>query len=95
MVNVTVKFMSIPRQRTGTGRVEFVSSDSKLRDVLKEIADSYHIADIILTESGEVRPYARVLVNGRSHQFVGGLEANLHDGDTVALIYPWLGHEDF
>jgi molybdopterin converting factor small subunit len=95
MVNVTVKFMSIPRQRTGTGRVEFLSSDGKLRNVLKEIADSYHVADIIFTENGEVRPYARILVNGRSYQFVGGLDAELHDGDTIALIYPWLGHEDF
>jgi molybdopterin converting factor small subunit len=95
MVNVSVKFMSIPRQRTGTGRVEFVSSKNKLKDVLKEIADSHRIADIILTESGEVRPYARVLVNGRSYQFVGGLDAELHEGDTVALIYPWIGHEDF
>jgi len=95
MVEVTVKFMSIPRQRTGTGSVEFVSSGRTLRSVLKEIVDSYRIADIILTESGEIRPYTRILVNGRSYQFIGGLDAELHDGDTVALIYPWIGHEDF
>jgi molybdopterin converting factor small subunit len=95
MVKLTVKFMGIPRQRTGTGRVEFVSSRSMLKDVMKEIVDSYGIADIMLTESGEIRPYARVLINGRSYQFVGGLNAELHEGDAVALIYPWLGHEDF
>lgn len=95
MVRLTVKFMSIPRQRTGTGRVEFVSSQNRLKDVLKEIVDSYRIADIIFTESGDVRPYARILINGRSYQFVGGLNAELKDGDAVALIYPWLGHEDF
>ena len=95
MVRLTVKFMSIPRQRTGTGRVEFVSSQNRLKDVLKEIVDSYRIADIIFTESGDVRQYARILINGRSYQFVGGLNAELKDGDAVALIYPWLGHEDF
>lgn len=95
MVRLTVKFMSIPRQRTGTGRVEFVSSQNRLKDVLKEIVDSYRIDDIIFTDSGDVRPYARILINGRSYQFVGGLNAELHDGDAVALIYPWLGHEDF
>lgn len=95
MVSLTVKFMSIPRQRTGTGRVEFVSSQNRLKDVLKEIVDSYRINDIIFTENGDVRPYARILINGRSYQFVGGLNAELHDGDAVALIYPWLGHEDF
>ena len=95
MVNVTVKFMGIPRQHTGMGRVDFNSSKNKLRDVLKEVTDFYKISDIMLTEKGEVKPYARVLVNGRSFQFVGGMEAELHQGDAVALIYPWLGHEDF
>ncbi len=95
MVTITVKFMSIPRLRAGRAQVEFASSENKLGNVLKEIVHAYHIADIILTEKGEVRPYARVLVNGRSFQFIGGLDAKLSEGDTVALIYPWLGHEDF
>ncbi len=87
--------MSIARQRSGANVVEFSPRENKLRDVLKAITTSYRIADIILTESGEMKPYVRILVNGRSYQFVGGLDAELHDGDTVALIYPWLGHEDF
>ena len=95
MVNVIVKFMGIPRQRTGLGRTEFKSSREKLMDVLKELVEVYKIADIILTEKDEVRPYARVLVNGRSFQFIGGLEARVNEGDTIALIYPWIGHEDF
>ena len=95
MVKLIIKFMGIPRQYTHTGRVEFESSRDKLRDVLKEVVSSYHIPDVILTENGDVKPYARVLVNGRSYQFVGGMDALLHDGDAVALIYPWLGHEDF
>ena len=95
LVNLTVKFMSIPRQRTGKYSVQFVSSANRLRDILREVVDVYHIRDILFTESGDVRPYARVLVNGRSYQFLGGLDTELHDGDTVALIYPWLGHEDF
>lgn len=95
MVNVTVKFMGIPRQHTHVGRVEFNSSKGKLKDVLREVVDFYKLADIILTENGEVRPYARVLVNGRSFQFIGGMDSELHEGDSIALIYPWLGHEDF
>jgi molybdopterin converting factor small subunit len=95
MVKVSVKFMSVPRLRAGTYSVEFVSSQSRLRDVLKEITDSYHLCDVMLTHTGDVRPYARVLVNGRSFQFPGGLDSELHDGDALALIYPWLGHEDF
>jgi molybdopterin converting factor small subunit len=56
---------------------------------LKQIARAYGISDIILTEEDEVRPWARVLVNGRSHEFVGGLDIELHNGDNVALIYPY------
>lgn len=89
MVKVTVRFMSIARMRAGTGGVEFVSSGQRLREVLKEIVDKYDLVNIILTENGEVRPWARVLVNGRSHQFLGGLDAALSDGDRVALIYPY------
>lgn len=89
MITVTVKFMSIARQRVGVGVVEFTSRESRLRFVLKEIAGAYRIADIIFTERGEVRPWARVLVNGRSHDFVDGLDTKLHNGDSIALIYPY------
>jgi molybdopterin converting factor small subunit len=88
-IKITVKFMSVARQRAGTGLVEFTCRESNLREVLRAMLGSYRIADIILTETGEVRPWARVLVNGRSHELVGGLDVELHDGDSVALIYPY------
>jgi molybdopterin converting factor small subunit len=81
--------MSIARQRAGAGAVEFTSQQQKLGDVLKAIVTSYGVADLILTEKGEVRPWARVLVNGRCHEFVGGLDVELHSGDRIALIYPY------
>jgi molybdopterin converting factor small subunit len=89
MVRLIVKFMSIARQRAGTANVEFFSTSDRLGDVLKELVDRYKIADIMLSEEGDVRPWARVLVNGRSQQFIGGLNAELHDGDRIALIYPY------
>jgi len=87
--------MGIPRQRTCKFGVQFVSVAGKLGDLLEEVVEAYDLGDILLTETGRVRPYVRILVNGRSFQFVGGMDAELHDGDTLALIYPWLGHEDF
>ena len=86
MVNVIVKFMGIPRQQTHVGRVALNSSKSTLKDVLNEVVDFYKVADIMLTENGDVRPYARVLVNGRSYQFIGGIDAKIHEGDSIALI---------
>lgn len=89
MVRIIVKFMSIARQRAGTGRIELVASVPNLRVVLGDIAEKFGIRDIILTETGEIKPWARVLVNGRSQEFVGGLDLELHEGDTLALVYPY------
>jgi len=89
MIIIEVKFMSIARQRAGVSAIKFSSEGRRLRDVLNAIVGQYRIQDIILNEAGEVRAWARVLVNGRSHDFVGGLDAQLRDGDSVALIYPY------
>jgi molybdopterin converting factor small subunit len=89
MVRVTVKFLSIARQRAGIASADFLSTHNRLGDVLREVVDRYEIADVILSNDGKVRRWARVLVNGRSQQFIGGLDAELHDGDRIALIYPY------
>ncbi len=89
MVRIIVKFMSIARQRAGTGRIDVMTPVPKLRFALSDIVEKFGISDIILTETGEVKPWARVLVNGRSQEFVGGLDLDLHEGDTLALVYPY------
>jgi len=89
LVRVTVKFMSVARLRVGLSTVKLVSTATRLGDVLRELVDSYQIGDIFITESGEVRRWARVLVNGRSQEFLGGLSLELHDDDTLALVYPY------
>ncbi|QLG47616.1 MoaD/ThiS family protein [Natrinema halophilum] len=38
----------------------------------------------------QTRPYARVCVNGRFNEHLGGFETELVDGDRVALIYPFM-----
>jgi molybdopterin converting factor small subunit len=86
---VTVRFMSVARQRAGVATVEYSSNSCGLGEVLKEIADRYKLADIIFDDEWEIRRWARVLVNGRSHQFVGGLNRELCDGDRLAVIYPY------
>ncbi|WP_254523532.1 pterin cluster protein [Natrinema caseinilyticum] len=41
-------------------------------------------------EGEQTRPYARVCINGRFNEHLGGFEAGLEDGDRVALIYPFM-----
>lgn len=94
MVRVLVKFMSIVRLRAGTGQAEFSSQKDILRDVLKEIGEKYNVSDLVLTPDDKIRPWARVLVNGRSQEFSGGVDVKLSDDDTIALIYSFPYHEN-
>ncbi|PCR89791.1 MoaD/ThiS family protein [Natrinema ejinorense] len=41
-------------------------------------------------EGDQTRPYARVCVNGRFNEHLGGFETELTDDDRVALIYPFM-----
>ncbi|OLZ41254.1 pterin cluster protein [Natrinema saccharevitans] len=41
-------------------------------------------------EGDQTRPYARVCVNGRFNEHLGGFETELEEGDRVALIYPFM-----
>ena len=89
MVRIIVKFLSILHQRAGTGRIEIRVSVPNLRTLFDEVVEKYGIRDVIFTDTGEIKPWVRVLVNGRSHELGGGLDSAIHDGDTIALVYPY------
>ncbi|WP_049893849.1 pterin cluster protein [Halogranum rubrum] len=41
-------------------------------------------------EGEQSRVYARICINGRFNEHLGGFDAELHDGDRVALLYPFM-----
>ncbi len=41
-------------------------------------------------EGEQTRAYARVCVNGRFNEHLGGFDTRLSDGDRVALLYPFM-----
>ena len=41
-------------------------------------------------EGEQTRAYARILVNGRFNEHCNGFDAELEDGDRVALLYPFM-----
>lgn len=41
-------------------------------------------------EGEQTRCYARVAVNGRFNEHLGGLDTELQSGDRVALMYPFI-----
>ncbi|WP_254535557.1 MoaD/ThiS family protein [Halomarina litorea] len=41
-------------------------------------------------EGEQTRAYARIMINGRFNEHLGGFDAELTDGDRVALVYPFM-----
>ena len=41
-------------------------------------------------EGEQTRAFARVAINGRFNEHLGGLDAELEEGDRVALMYPFM-----
>jgi molybdopterin converting factor small subunit len=41
-------------------------------------------------EGEQTRAYARIMINGRFNEHLGGFDTELSDGDRVALVYPFM-----
>jgi molybdopterin converting factor small subunit len=87
LTQVTLKFTGHVRGRMGRDRMEFAFAGHTLGALLNDLFAHYDLRDLILNEEGEVRPWARVVVNGRFSYLIGNMEAPIHNGDLVVLIY--------
>lgn len=95
MVKVIVKFLSMIRERAGIGKIEFSASGESLGEIVREISRKYHLQDLLFLENGSIRPYARILLNGRSQEFmVKRLGTKVKDNDVIALVYSFPYHEN-
>jgi molybdopterin synthase sulfur carrier subunit len=89
LTQVTLKFTGHVRRRMGRDRMEFVFCGHTLGALLSALFAHYDLQDLILNEEGEVRPWARVAVNGRFSYLIGDMDTSIHDGDLVTLIYQY------
>lgn len=89
LTRVVLKFTGLVRGRMDCDRMEFAFSGSTLGALLNDLFDRYDLRDLILNEQGDVRPWARVAVNGRFSYLIGDMDAPIHDGDLVVLIYQY------
>ncbi len=66
-----------------------VEEGAAVGDLLETLCRRYPgLAEKIFAAPGVPKKYVNVLVNGRSIQFLRGLDTALHDGDLVALFPP-------
>lgn len=80
----------------GKGEIEIpVPKGCSVKEVLTGLADTWGEAlKMYLLESDnpvKIRPYLRLMVNGRDIAFLGGMDAVLRDGDEILILPPVSG----
>nr|WP_181953594.1 ubiquitin-like small modifier protein 1 [Pyrobaculum arsenaticum] len=92
-VRVRVKFLATLYDLTGVLKTEVEVPDGitvgRLVDLLNEKFPKLRAE--ILDEGGKLKPMYNILVNGRSVDWLKGLDTELKDGDEVVFIPPAAG----
>ncbi len=89
MTKVTVRLFTSLREVAGTK--ETAVEGESVRQVLDELVRTYGEKfrnAIFDAETGKIRRYYSVLVNGRNVYLIDGLDTRLQDGDTVSIFPP-------
>ena len=84
-MSVSVRIPTI--LRTYTGGEKAVDAEGETLGALIEDLESNHpgIKERLL-DDGELRRFVNVYVNDEDVRFIGGLDANLSDGDQVVVL---------
>jgi molybdopterin synthase sulfur carrier subunit len=77
-----------PTLRNLTGEKSTVQTDgSNLGDCIAHLESSYPgIRDRLMDETGQLRRFVNVYINGEDVRFVDGLGTGLKDGDEVSIV---------
>ncbi|MEM0086235.1 MAG: MoaD/ThiS family protein [Zestosphaera sp.] len=88
MFRVTIEVFTTLKEKLGWSRKELIISSPKttLKDALEAVPD---LKSLIVERDSLKRGFI-VLVNGRHVEFLGGLQAVVRDGDTIA-VFPQSG----
>ncbi len=87
MVRVRVKLLGILYEVTGWYQRDYeLEEGATVGKLLEKLLKEYPRLSEYLEEEEGVAP--TILVNGRSIDFLEGLNTRLRDGDTVAIIPP-------
>ena len=83
---VTVKLPTILRKHAA-GEAKVDGEGATLRELLANLESSYPgITKNVLTDDGGLHRFINVYVNDEDVRYLGSLETELHDGDTVSLL---------
>lgn len=95
MINVKVKIFAAFRDILGIKEIDLqFSSNITVKTLVLTLSDKYSQGKLegqVYDESGNVREFVKILVNGRDVDFLGGSSTQLKDGDILALFPPAIG----
>jgi MoaD family protein len=85
-VSVNVKLPTILRKHAG-GEARVAADGATLREVLKDLESRYPgITKNVLTEDGALHRFINVYVNDEDVRYLGSLETEVKEGDTVSIL---------
>ena len=90
-MKVEVKFFTSLREITGK-KVDKVQVQNiiTVEELLTQLSKKYgkEFREYLYNEKGQVRSHLSILVNGKSTNVLQGLDTELKEGDTVAILPP-------
>lgn len=88
-----IKVKAFARFREAFGKERDIELDgtATVMDLLTELCAPHDAHDMIFDESGIIKKYVNILVNGRHIQSLSGIKTELADGDEVAIFPPVAG----
>jgi len=83
---VNVKLPTILRKHAG-GQARVEADGATLRELLEDLETSYPgITKNVLTDDGGLHRFINVYVNDEDVRYLGSLETELQDGDTISIL---------
>ena len=84
---VRVKIPTIMRSHVNGAAVVEASGDGTLRDVLDDLDRRYPgLKGSIVADDGGLRRFVNLYVNDEDVRYLGALEAEVREGDTVSIL---------
>ena len=83
--NVTLKFGGELFTRMKGQTLKFEFDGNRLRELVSSLAEEYDLADLLM-DGDTPKPYLQMMINGRLWYAVGGWDAVIENGDTIAIF---------
>ena len=85
-MSVTVKIPT-PLRRVTNGRDSIALNSSKVKECIEQLEAQFPgIKERLMDETGELRHFVNVYVNGEDVRFLNGLDTELKTGDEISIV---------